>query len=231
MKLTQINAEQWKQVKEIYMEAFPKAERKPFFVLRHSVKSKKAQILTATEDGTLMGFVMVIPYGGMVMVDYLAVSSKIRSRGTGSQIMQQVCEHFADKRIVLLIERLDDNAENAQQRSASFLSEERLYFLGHLHQRCQRRDGSAQLGWQGERTGIPLLTKTRAWKPAVFSVRDCSGKVRIARFIKYYNILPKLQPGTYQNMEEKALNFGEKALFPGSLEEMTEFFPNLFSKK
>jgi len=115
MKLTQINAEQWKQVKEIYMEAFPKAERKPFFVLRHSVKSKKAQILTATEDGTLMGFVMVIPYGGMVMVDYLAVSSKIRSRGTGSQIMQQVCEHFADKRIVLLIERLDDNAENAQQ--------------------------------------------------------------------------------------------------------------------
>ena len=118
MRLTQINAEQWKQVKEIYMEAFPKAERKPFFVLRHSVKSKKAQILTATEDGTLMGFVMVIPYGGMVMVDYLAVSSKIRSRGTGSQIMQQVCEYFADKRIVLLIERLDDNAENAQQRSA-----------------------------------------------------------------------------------------------------------------
>ena len=56
MKLTQINAEQWKQVKEIYMEAFPKVERKPFFVLRHSVKSKKAQILTATEDGTLMGF-------------------------------------------------------------------------------------------------------------------------------------------------------------------------------
>ena len=67
MKLTQINAEQWKQVKEIYMEAFPKAERKPFFVLRHSVKSKKAQILTATEDGTLMGFVMVIPYGGMTI--------------------------------------------------------------------------------------------------------------------------------------------------------------------
>lgn len=64
MKLTQINAEQWKQVKEIYMEAFPKAERKPFFVLRHSVKSKKAQILTATEDGTLMGFAWSFPMAG-----------------------------------------------------------------------------------------------------------------------------------------------------------------------
>ena len=62
-------------------------------------------------------------------------------------------------------------------------------------------------------------------------VRDCSGKVRIARFIKYYNILPKLQPGTYQNMEEKALNFGEKALERGSFGGMTEIFPNLFSKK
>ena len=161
------------------------------FVLRHSVKSGKAQILTATEDRTLMGFVMVIPYGGMVMVDYLAVSSKIRSRGTGSQIMQQVCKHFADKRIVLLIERLDDKAENAQQRKTSFLPEERLYFLGHLHQRCQWRDGGAQLGRQGQRAGIPVVAKIRTGKTAVFSVRDCAGKVRIPRFIKYYNILPK----------------------------------------
>jgi hypothetical protein len=43
--------------------------------------------------------------------------------------------------------------------------------------------------------------------------------------------LPKLQPGTYQNMEEKALNFDEKALERGSFGGMTEIFPNLFSKK
>ena len=50
--------------------------------------------------------------------DYLAVSSKVRSRGTGSYIMQNVCRQYKDKKIVLLIERLDDKAENKEQRIA-----------------------------------------------------------------------------------------------------------------
>lgn len=31
----------WKQVKDIYCEAFPKCERKPFFMLKHSVRTGK----------------------------------------------------------------------------------------------------------------------------------------------------------------------------------------------
>ena len=52
------------------------------------------------------------------MVDYLAVSSRIRSKGTGSYIMQNVCREFSDKKIVLLIERLEDDADNRDQRIA-----------------------------------------------------------------------------------------------------------------
>lgn len=55
----------------------------------------------------------------MVMIDYLAVSSKIRSRGTGSRILEHICGQFPDKKIVLLIERVDDMAENCQQRTAA----------------------------------------------------------------------------------------------------------------
>ena len=40
---------QWKEIKTIYMEAFPKRERKPYFALRHSVKTKKAVVMAATE--------------------------------------------------------------------------------------------------------------------------------------------------------------------------------------
>ena len=85
--------------------AFPKQERKPYFMLRKSVKKGKAVVMTATEGGDLLGFTVLIPYKDMVMVDYLAVSSKIRSKGTGSYIMQNVCRHYAGKKIVLLIER------------------------------------------------------------------------------------------------------------------------------
>lgn len=118
MNFTVVNAQQWKEIKDIYMEAFPKRERKPYFVLRQSVKREKAVLMTATEGNQLLGFVVLIPYQDMVMVDYLAVSSKVRSKGTGSFIMQNVCRQYADKKIVLLIESLDDAAENKEQRAA-----------------------------------------------------------------------------------------------------------------
>ena len=108
---------QWKEIKTIYMEAFPKRERKPYFALRHSVKTKKAVVMAATEGEQVLGFIVLIPYKDMVMADYLAVSSKVRSRGTGSYIMQNVCRQYKDKKIVLLIERLDDKAENKEQKN------------------------------------------------------------------------------------------------------------------
>lgn len=104
MRFAEIEASQWKEVKSIYMEAFPKRERKPFFVLKHSVKRGKARVFTASDENGLLGFAVAIPYQNMVMVDYLAVSGKIRSKGTGSFIMQEICQYFSDKKVVLLIE-------------------------------------------------------------------------------------------------------------------------------
>lgn len=118
MEFTSAKQEQWLQIKEIYMEAFPKAERKPYFVLRHWAKKKKAIVMTASENGQVLGFVVLIPYKDMVMVDYLAVSAKIRSRGTGSFIMEQICRRFSGKKMALLIERPDDTAPNREQRTA-----------------------------------------------------------------------------------------------------------------
>lgn len=128
----------WKEIREIYFEAFPKPERKPFFILRRSVENEKAQLLTSVENSILQGFIAVIPYKDTVMVDYLAVSSTIRSQGTGSKMLQEVCRRFPDKKIVLLIERLDDSAENREQRIArrrfylknGFTSSD-IYITGH----------------------------------------------------------------------------------------------------
>ena len=124
MEILNANQKPWKEIKEIYMEAFPKAERKPFFTVRRSVNKGKSLLLTAMENEVLQGFVMAIPYKNMVMVDYLAVSSKIRSRGTGSKMMQEICRYFPGEKIVLLIERLDDTAENKDQR----IARRRFYF-------------------------------------------------------------------------------------------------------
>ena len=54
--------------------------------------------MAATEGEQVLGFIVLIPYKDMVMADYLAVSSKVRSRGTGSYIMQNVCRQYKDKK-------------------------------------------------------------------------------------------------------------------------------------
>lgn len=107
MQIKPVDNSQWPAIQEIYKEAFPKSEQKPFFLLKRPVRSGKAQLWTAEEDGQLLGFLLADIWKDLVLVDYLAVSSKSRGKGTGSQLLQHV---------LLLIERLDDKAENSRQR-------------------------------------------------------------------------------------------------------------------
>lgn len=85
MQIKPMDNSQWPAIQEIYKEAFPKSEQKPFFLLKRPVRSGKAQLWTAEEDG---------------------------------QLLQHVMEQYTGKRVLLLIERLDDKAENSRQRIA-----------------------------------------------------------------------------------------------------------------
>ena len=118
MEIKKIQDAQWDQVKAIYMEAFPKAERKPIFLLRRAARKGKSDLYLALDRETVAGFIAVIPYRDMVMVEYLAVSNQIRSKGTGSKLLAEVCRRYAKHRILLMIEQIDENADNAEQRIA-----------------------------------------------------------------------------------------------------------------
>lgn len=118
MEIKRICKNQWDSVKDIYMEAFPKAERKPFFLLKRAVQKGKSEIWVASESRAVVGFIVLIPYHDMVMVEYLSVSNKIRSKGTGSKILNEICRQYAGRRILLLIEKIDETAANNEQRIA-----------------------------------------------------------------------------------------------------------------
>lgn len=62
MEFTSVKKQQWSEIKEIYMEAFPKCERKPFFLLRQSIKRKKAVLAVAAEGNQLLGFTVFVVY-------------------------------------------------------------------------------------------------------------------------------------------------------------------------
>lgn len=95
MRFTEIEASQWQEVKNIYMEAFPKRERKPFFILKHSVRRGRARVFTASDENGLLGFTVAIPYQDIVMVDYLAVSG---ARGLEASSCRKYAGFFRIKR-------------------------------------------------------------------------------------------------------------------------------------
>ena len=89
---------QWKEIKQFIWKHF-RSGRETIFCTAAFRKNEKAVVMAATEGEQVLGFIVLIPYKDMVMADYLAVSSKVRSRGTGSYIMQNVCRQYKDKKL------------------------------------------------------------------------------------------------------------------------------------
>lgn len=118
MLVQKISHNQWPEVKNIYNEAFPASERKPFFTVKRVAQKGKTEVFTAVEEGQVIGFVILAIQQDLILIDYLAVSNKVRSRGTGGFLIQSIGEHYPDHRIVLLIEKPELSAENAEQRLA-----------------------------------------------------------------------------------------------------------------
>lgn len=118
MNIQLINSNQWDSIESIYMEAFPKHERKPFRSIQKSVNKKRAQLFVATEANEVLGFILCFIKDNLVLVDYLAVNQNIRGKGTGSKLIQYIKDIYTNHKIVLLIEQVVESASNYTQRIA-----------------------------------------------------------------------------------------------------------------
>lgn len=98
--------------------SFSKSGKEAVFFLKRAVRKGKSKIWVASESDVVAGFIVLIPYHDMILVEYLAVSNQIRSKGTGSKILGEICRQYDDKRILLLIEKIDETANNLEQRVA-----------------------------------------------------------------------------------------------------------------
>lgn len=117
MKLTEAYNEQLAKIQELYREAFPAIERKPFAVITEKRQEGTAEILALeAENGEFLGLAISVLYKDMVLLDYFAVSPELRGKGAGSAAFQLLKQRYAEKRFFLEIERTGVEAENALQR-------------------------------------------------------------------------------------------------------------------
>lgn len=103
-------------MKRIYLEAFPRAERKPFLMMKKMAKKGKMEMLVLLDAGKTVGLAITVRYQDIVLLDYFAIASSCRGKTYGSEALKRLKERYKEQRFILEIELPDEHALNQNER-------------------------------------------------------------------------------------------------------------------
>lgn len=105
-----------KKTKQLYFDSFPEEERCPFMVLLSKVRKNKGEFFAIYEEDKYIGLIYNIVYKELVYIYYLAIAKELRNKGYGTKVLDDMKNIYKDKKIILMAETLDPDAENYNQR-------------------------------------------------------------------------------------------------------------------
>ena len=116
MNITANTANNLSDARELYLSAFPKYERLPWWVLRLFTLNKNANITRYCADGEFCGFTFDVTTDSILYLMFFAVKRELRGKGYGSAILEYLKKNNPDRAITLNVEIIDPSAENAEER-------------------------------------------------------------------------------------------------------------------
>lgn len=105
-----------KEVKKLYNIAFPRNEKFPFFALNFLSRNNKAKFYGIYDKDNFIGLLYSIYYKDIVYVFYFAISEGLRGKRYGSKVLESIKEKYSKYRIILMIEEIDENSNNYNER-------------------------------------------------------------------------------------------------------------------
>lgn len=120
MKLKPMATNTKQEVKQLYEQAFPKEERRPFWMLSRQCKKGVMEILTIEEEEENVGLIISSFYKQIVLVEYFAVMSNQRGNGIGGRALTLAKERYKGKTLILEIEQPDPNIHDMKMRRQEF---------------------------------------------------------------------------------------------------------------
>lgn len=105
-----------KNVKQLYISAFPKDERISFLYLKRKAKQKCEDIFAVFDDENFVGMTCLVYYENITFIFYLATDEKVRNQGYGTKILNEIKNLKPNGRIVLNIEAVDENSKDDEQK-------------------------------------------------------------------------------------------------------------------
>lgn len=110
------NPFRWLQVYRLYRQAFPRSERKPFWLILRMTKKKKTDTWCILSARQFAGFATTINGDGLVMLDYLAIDKKARNGGVGTQALRLLQDTYAGQGFFVEIESPFEDVPDKQDR-------------------------------------------------------------------------------------------------------------------
>ena len=106
----------YKAVRRIFLTAFPSCERPPHAFLYLRSKKQGNDYLAVYDGDTLVGMSYVISSDILSYVFFLAIDESHRGKGFGTATLDALKSRYADKKIILAIEEMDERADNYPER-------------------------------------------------------------------------------------------------------------------
>ena len=91
-------------IEDLYLSAFPLAERKPFSLMVQKQAEGTMEILSIEDENDFLGLAIFAHDKDIALLDYFAISDKMRGQGVGSRAIRALQKIYAGKRFVLEIE-------------------------------------------------------------------------------------------------------------------------------
>ena len=108
------NPQLCKLAKALYLRAFPKEERLPWWLLRLNARRKGINLTAYVKDEEFCGFTASVTADGMHFLLFFAIEEHLRGQGYGSQVLQQLRQTYDT--VTLNVELLLPDAPNLIQR-------------------------------------------------------------------------------------------------------------------
>ena len=112
----------WSKVYQLYSDAFPSSERKPFSVIYKMERNGKTDVWCVMEGTAFKGFATTINSRDAVLLDYLAVLKGVRGQGVGRETLAALMEEYSGKGLFVEIESAFEPGEDQllRQRRRQF---------------------------------------------------------------------------------------------------------------
>ena len=104
-------------IEDLYMRAFPKAERKPFQLMVKKQAEGTMELLSIEEENQFLGLAIFAHDKDIALLDYFAISDEMRDQGIGSRAIKALQKIYAGKRFVLEIETTKKPCNDLEMRN------------------------------------------------------------------------------------------------------------------